>query len=426
MRILLLTNMYPPHHYGGYEQVCRDVVTRFRQAGHEVHVLTSTWRVPGVADAPEDGVHRELSFYWDDHRLVSPRRLERLRIERHNHRVLDRMVATVRPDVVSVWQMGAMSLGLLTDLGKRGLPMVFVIADDWLIYGPRLDAWSRMFAQRRALGRMVETVTRTPALLPDVGRLGTFCFVSETTCRRAQTASGFTFPDAAVTPHGIDRTDFPPLPSPPPDREWTGNLLYVGRIDERKGIGTIVDALALLPGETLTVLGRGDDDHLRQLRAHAAEIGVLDRITFDVVDRHELAARYAASDAVVFPSIWDEPFGLVPLEAMACGVPVVGTGVGGSGEFMADGVNCLLFPPRDANALRDAVCRLAADPALRRRLVAGGLRTADTLTAEALADDLERWHLAAVDGFRSGRPPQRALRADPSPRSPAPARHATD
>ena len=44
MRILLLTNMYPPHHYGGYEQVCRDVVERFRQVGHEVHVLTTTWR----------------------------------------------------------------------------------------------------------------------------------------------------------------------------------------------------------------------------------------------------------------------------------------------------------------------------------------------------------------------------------------------
>jgi glycogen synthase len=416
VRVLLLTNMYPPHHYGGYEQICRDVVERFRRAGHEVHVLTSTWRVPGVADPPDDvGIHRELSFYWDDHRLLSPPPLKRWRVERHNHRVLDRTIAAVRPDVVSVWHMGAMSLGLLTDLGRRALPLVFVVADDWLIYGPRLDAWSRMFAQRRALGRVVETATRTPALLPDVGRLGTFCFVSQTTRRRAEQASGWTFPDAAVVPHGIDRDDFPPLPAPPPDRDWTGKLLYVGRIDERKGIGTLVDALALLPDATLTVLGRGDDDYLQRLRAHATDVGVLDRITFDVVDRRELAARYAASDAVVFPSVWDEPFGLVPLEAMACGTPVVGTGVGGSGEFMADGVNSLLCPAGDAAALRDALCRLAADPALRRQLVAGGLRTADALTADAAADDLERWHLAAQDGFRSGRPAQRPLTPAPPP-----------
>jgi len=211
-------------------------------------------------------------------------------------------------------------------------------------------------------------------------------------------------------PHGIDRADFPPLPAPPPDRDWEGKLLYVGRIDERKGIGTIVDALPLLPDAALTVLGRGDGDYLLRLRARAADLGVLGRITFDVVDRHELAARYAESDVVVFPSIWDEPFGLVPLEAMACGTPVVGTGAGGSGEFMTDGVNCLLFPAGDATALRDALRRLAADPALRRRLVAGGLRTADALTTDALAEGLERWHRGAVDGFRSGRPPQRPHR----------------
>ena len=128
MRILLLTNMYPPHHYGGYEQVCRDVVERFRQAGHEVHVLTTTWRVPDVPDSPDDdGIHRELSFYWDDHRLLSPPLPERLRIERRNHRVLDRVFSTVQPDVVSVWNMGAMSLGLLTDLGRRTVPMLFGI-----------------------------------------------------------------------------------------------------------------------------------------------------------------------------------------------------------------------------------------------------------------------------------------------------------
>lgn len=415
MRILLLTNMYPPHHYGGYEQICRDVVQRFRQRGHQVHVLTTTWRVPGVPDSPDDDhVHRELRFYWDDHQLLSPPLLERLRVERHNHRVLDETLAAVKPDIVSVWHMGAMSLGLLTDLGERSLPMLFVIADDWLIYGPRLDAWSRLFTERHTLGRIVELVTRTPALLTDVGSLGTFCFVSETTRQRARTGSRWTFPDTAVSPHGIDRTDFPPLPKRPANRRWKGNLLYVGRIDERKGITTAVDVLALLPDHALTVLGRGDDDFLRRLRAHAADIGVLDRITFDVVDRHELASRYAASDAVVFPSVWDEPFGLVPLEAMACGVPVIGTGVGGSGEFMADGVNCLLFPAGDAAALGDVLRRLAGDAALRRRIVAGGLRTADVLTADALADDLERWHLAALDGFRSGRPSERPLAPKPA------------
>ena len=74
--------------------------------------------------------------------------------------------------------------------------------------------------------------------------------------------------------------------------------------------------------------------------------------------------------------VWEEPWGLVPLEAMARGRPVIATGRGGSAEYLRDGENCLLFDPGDAGALAAAVERLAADGALRRKLVEGGRRTA--------------------------------------------------
>src|ERR1051325_10801161 len=96
--------------------------------------------------------------------------------------------------------------------------------------------------------------------------------------------------------------------------------------------------------------------------------GLTDRVAFDVVDRSELASRYRDSDVFVFPTIWEEPFGLVPLEAMACGTPVIATGTGGSGEFLVEGYNCLLVPPGDAHALAAAVRRLAEDGELRARL----------------------------------------------------------
>ncbi len=74
MRILVLTNMYPPHAYGGYEQCCRDVVERWRAAGHEVLVLTSTVRVPGVDEGaePPNEVRRLLRLYWADHEILDP------------------------------------------------------------------------------------------------------------------------------------------------------------------------------------------------------------------------------------------------------------------------------------------------------------------------------------------------------------------
>lgn len=405
----MLTNMYPPHHYGGYELSCRDVVERWRARGHQVEVLTTAMRVAGVADPPtepDDGVHRELSWYWDEHVLTSPPRWRRLLLERANHRRLAEALRRHRPDVVSVWNMGAMSLGLLGPLVDSGVPLVYSVCDDWLIYGPRLDAWTRMFRDHPALGRAVTAVTGVPTALPDIGASGTFCFVSQTTQARAEAHSDWRFPDATVVYSGIDPSDFPL--SSPRRRPWRGRLLYVGRVDDRKGLDTAIRAVARLEAPTsLDIVGKGDEVYLAQLRRLVASLGIEDRVTFSSADRAQLADRYRSADALVFPSTWTEPFGLVPVEAMACATPVLATGVGGSGEFLADGVNCLLFPPGDDEALAAAVRRLAGDPALCRGLCERSRATASELTVDRLADVLEDWHVAAARRFSQGRPPDR-------------------
>ena len=403
MRILTVTNMYPPHHYGGYELSCRDVMLRFEQRGHEVTVLTTTLRLPAVAEADEPGVIRRLRFYWRDHELLSPSIVGRLRIEWSNQRMLRRALRDAKPEVISVWNMGAMSLGLLTTLVRSGVPIVYNVCDDWLDYGPHLDAWTRLFVRRPGLARVVAAITRVPTVVPDLGSTGAFCFVSERTRRHAE-ARGHRFSRVAIVHSGIDRADFPAM-SPPVQGPWGWRLLYVGRLDHRKGIDTIIRALPLLPAEaTLELVGQGEAAELERLRTLGAELGVLHRLTFGSAERSALRERYQAADALVFPSTWDEPFGLVPLEAMACGTPVVATGRGGSAEFLADGVNCLLFPAGDEAALAAALHRLAAEAPLRAALVEAGLSTADGLTIEHLAATLEAWHVAAAANFADGEP----------------------
>src|SRR6185503_11217410 len=128
VRVLVVSNMYPPHHLGGYELSCRDTVERFRRRGHEVTVLTTTMRLPGVA-APDDGAHvrRALDFYWRDHEVLRPAKREQLRMERHNQRVLAATLDEACPDVVSFWNMGAMSMGIITTVIERSVPAVLVV-----------------------------------------------------------------------------------------------------------------------------------------------------------------------------------------------------------------------------------------------------------------------------------------------------------
>src|SRR5947209_1264313 len=115
MRVLAVGNVYPPHLLGGYEVIWRGAMRHLRSEGHDGRVLTTDYRrgdVPG--DANEDPeVYRELSWYWRDHEWLSLSPRERFRLERHNAAVFDRHLREFRPDVITWWPVGGMSLGLL-------------------------------------------------------------------------------------------------------------------------------------------------------------------------------------------------------------------------------------------------------------------------------------------------------------------------
>jgi glycosyltransferase involved in cell wall biosynthesis len=407
MRILTITNMYPPHHYGGYELLCLEFVTHLRGAGHEVLVLTSDIEVPGVAaSTPDrDDVRRDLRLYWDDHVLLQPSIRQCLAIERSNQQALTRAIEEFRPDIVSVWHMGSLSLGLLTTCDRLGLPLVYVICDDWLVYGPVVDRWTHRWRQAGAAAAIVERALHVPCRLPDLGARGTFCFISDATRSEAERRGRWRYPRATVGYSGVNTEHFPVATSHSP-RPWGWRLLVVGRVDDRKGFDTAIRSLPLLPKETtLDVIGRGDDRCLAELADLVDHLGLRGRVRFGVATREELATKYAAADAFLFTPRWAEPFGLVPLEAMACSTPVIATGTGGSGEFLLDGANCLRVPVDDHVAIAEAVERLAADDALRARLVTAGHVTARELSLSRWLELLEGWHRAAMLGHEA--PPDR-------------------
>ncbi len=393
MRVLTIGNLYPPHAYGGYELLCADAVAALRGAGHDVHVLTSNARVAGVSVAASGrddvGVTRTLLPYWDWARNVEaiPRRLRHVAgIERSNLRELRAALARVRPDVVSVWHMAGLSLSLLTELEKRGLPVLITFGNDWLRFAPSLDGWLRRTA-RWPSSSLLGLPTRPPTL---AGM--TADFMSRSTMEANLATGSWQFADTVVAYPGVNTGDFP-IVDAGTDRPWSWRVLYVGRLDPNKGIETLLPAFAALPpAATLTIAGGGGDDYAFHLKRLATDLGIRDRVTFTALGRRELRSTYAAADVVVFPSTWDEPFGVVPLEAMACSVPVVATGTGGSGEYLTHEVNCLRFAPFDVDGLRAALARLAADPALRARLRTGGARTAGELTAQRYGAQLVDLH----------------------------------
>jgi glycogen synthase len=379
LRVLAIGSLYPPHHEGGYELSWHGAMRHLRARGHTVRVLASDHRRPGVVDGEDPDVHRELRMYWRDHAFLHPGWRERILLERENAASLARHLQELRPHVVSLWPMGGMSLSLLERLRRAGVPTLAMVEDDWLVYGPRADRWLHSPLVRRAPAAWVERASGLPARV-DWARAARYLFVSEHTRRRALARRAL--PDTAVLPIGIEER-FLAAREPP---AWRWSLLYVGRLDPRKGTEDALAALARLPSQaTLTLAGTGDAAHERALRARAGE-GV--RFA-GAIGHQQLPGLYAQADAVLFPVRWEEPWGLVPLEAMGMGRPVIATGLGGSGEYLEHEANCLLVPPGDPPAIAAAVRRLAEEEGLRERLRTGGARTAREHTAEAFHRRLE-------------------------------------
>jgi glycosyltransferase involved in cell wall biosynthesis len=379
--------MYPPHHAGGYELAWQAAMQAAREHGHRVRILTSDYHAGAVAPDEEPDVHRTLRWYWDLDRYAFPRLsvLDRLRLERGNAAELRRHLSEFRPDVVSWWAMGCMSLSLI-ELGRRaGLPAAFIVHDDWLDYGWEHDQWMRTWRgpRRGRLAPLVERASGVPARI-EIERAGRFVFNSQYTRERACEVR-LDDPSASVVYPGIDARFLKPLDPEP----WQWRLVYVGRIDRQKGVDTALAALERLPREaTLTVWGSGDEDYVREMTSVAADLGAADRLRFAGFAAPErLRSAYAEADAVLFPVRWNEPFGLVPLEAMGIGRPVVSTARGGTAEFIRDGENALVFAADDPHDLARCIERLAADAGLRARLREGGFATAARFTVERFAHD---------------------------------------
>jgi glycosyltransferase involved in cell wall biosynthesis len=177
-----------------------------------------------------------------------------------------------------------------------------------------------------------------------------------------------------VVPCGVDLDLFTPDGRAAPRRTGRHRLLVVSRLVERKGIGDAVTALARLPGADLLVAGGPEasrldgDAEARRLAALAEELGVADRLhLLGRVGQAGLPALLRSADVVVCVP-WYEPFGMVPLEAMACGVPVVASAVGGLVDTVVDGVTGLHVPARQPDRLAEAVAALLHDPGWRAGL----------------------------------------------------------
>ncbi|MDI6870681.1 MAG: glycosyltransferase family 4 protein [Bacillota bacterium] len=358
MRILMLSWEYPPKVVGGLARHVQELSEALVQRGHEVHVLTSECSGEPL-DSQQNGVwvHRARSGYPASKDFYAS-------VLNLNFGLLERVLA----------------------LGPAVADPAVLHAHDWLV---AYAAAALKHAWRRPLVATIHATEwgRNRGLHNDLSRRisdAEWWLAYEAwrviTCSyhmRDEVHHVFQVPldKLAVLPNGVKRSLFRRTADASAVRERFAApreklVLYVGRLVREKGAAVLLEALPKIlhycPGTRLVVAGTGP--LLGELQARAVALGVAERVCFPgFIDDATRNALLVTADVAVYPSTY-EPFGIVALEAMAAGTPVVVSDVGGFSEIVVHGVNGLKAYPNDAESLANNILTLLHNPELARQL----------------------------------------------------------
>ncbi|MCH8224529.1 MAG: glycosyltransferase family 4 protein [Chloroflexi bacterium] len=210
--------------------------------------------------------------------------------------------------------------------------------------------------------------------------------------------------DYTIIPNGIDVDRFDGQAEPWPEyQDGKTNILFVGRLEKRKGLKYLLEAFSHLKLEMhdirLLVVGPGTPD--RDSYSILGGRGLEDVVLAGMVSNDDLPRYYASAHIFCSPATGAESFGYVLLEAMASGKPIVASDIEGYAGLVSHEVEALLFPPKDAEALGNALKRLIKDPDLARRMGARGRESVEKYRWVAVARQVENYYLdcqKAVNG----------------------------
>lgn len=386
MKILVITNLYPPHEIGGYELRCRDSCEKLRELGHEVHILTSDHFVEERAKETDLQVTRTLKIHgmyghpWlPIHRLYFQ--------EKQNHETLRRTIDRVNPDLIHIWNMGGLSKSLLHQMEQGNVPCVYDVSDHWIARSLRADVWlswwnapgsrSRMYLRktlsvlgiREKIDRLVPTFSWDQIQFKNIY----FCsaFMRDLTASKAWPVG-----HAEVIHCGIQTSLF----SQKTQFSSFQKLLWVGRLSEDKDPITAIESLYFAREQGLEIhldlYGHGELSFVEKVKAKITELGLSECVFLKSAPAAEMRQLYSQYDALLFTSNWGEPFALTPLEAMASALPVITSLDGGQPELARHGENCLIAEAANPKRYAECILELAASEELRTRIAQVSLKEA--------------------------------------------------
>lgn len=378
MRILVITNFYPPHHLGGMGITCKSTTQALRRKGHKLHILTSNYR--HWEKDNEKHVVRSLSLETLFLPLLNSIRIFFQPIfEARDTRILRKTIREFNPDVIFIWGMWNLhrAIALLAE-DLTGGRVLYRFGDYWPIQLDQASAYWKAPA-RSCFSRKIKQLLAPIAARFLIRRNQKqprfqFSYCISDAVRKKLENDGIPMENSRIIRSGVDIEPFYIIDH---EGKWEHsnleNLLFIGRLAPEKGLQIAIDSLDRLRslGEkfNLTIVGSGDERYIAQVKETISKIGLSGQIRFlGNLRLEDVVSQMAKHQVVLVPSLWEEPLGRVAAEAMAAGSVVIASRVGGLAEIIDSGSTGLLFSPGDGQELAELLSWLKNNPKQARHI----------------------------------------------------------
>ena len=380
MRLLLITNLYPPQELGGYGRCMADFAWGLQERGHSLQVISSDapYLGPSSSGPSAEPVDRRLrlkgSFQGGVHHLQEPSTLAA--VDANNIALLTHWLSEGPWDGILLGNLDLLGTEILPPLLASGLPLLHHIGFVTPPYPPE------QMPPQNTRYRVLAASACVRQCLKDAGM--------------ATDNAAVIYPGARVDLFGETKLSRPLPPSPNGTVGRPLRVCFAGLQMSSKGPHTLLEALLQLKQKEVAVHvmlagGTFQANYAQQLRQFCITHHLNEHVDFlPQLNRDQLARFFQLNHVCVFPSIHPEAFGIVAAEAMASGLALVSTGVGGASELFEKEVSGLHYPAGNSTALAEQLERLAYDPALLLRLQQEGeQRVRSQFSVEASVLQLE-------------------------------------
>jgi len=368
MKILVISNFYPPYVWGGYELYARDIVIGLKKLGHEVHVLTS--QTSHLFAHENISLHDEsagqiyarfplkIDNFYRTNQVNIFKKASRFLFNPQNFLITRDIISKINPDIISIWNLRLLSIAPLVASTMSKRPVILHIYDPWLL--------------------PVKIFKPFPWIRDSLVNLNHFITCTRSLARKYE-AVGIKKDSITIFPHGVDAY--------PKRRERISSpngkrLLIVSSLSKEKGVDIALRALSILINKRnrtniiLNIYGDGDTSYRRDLESIVKREGIESHVNFKGwIEPEKLDEVFCQHDIFISPERW-ATLPLVLLQAMASELAVIGMDFRGMDEVIKDGANGLLVPPDSPEHLAKAIDRLDRDSSLRRNL---GLKARETI-----------------------------------------------